>query len=86
MDPWHHYLISEDEAASFLERVVDHVYCRGIPRFGHRGEFPYEEFVYFDCSAERNGAYCSGIRIKGVKGTKRGYHRVKLVSNSASCF
>jgi hypothetical protein len=77
--PGNPYMVTEDDANSFLERNLDHVYCTGIPRFGHRGEFPYEEFVYFDCAVSHDGGYCSGWRVRAVKGKAPGFFRMVVV-------
>jgi len=74
--PGTNYLVSEDDAVSFLEKRMDYAYCRGISRFGHRGEFPDEEFVVFDCTVEWEGTRCTDARMKAIKGTKRGYYRM----------
>ena len=79
------YYIGEMDANRALERTFDSAYCDGIARFGHRGEFPYEEFLRFDCSTELNGTYCSDARYRSVKGTRRGYFRLIRVVKP-SCF
>lgn len=70
---------TEDDVNNLLERVVDHAYCQGIPRFGHRGTFPDDEYVVFDCDWSHNGTFCSGMRYKAVKASPRGYFRVKQI-------
>ncbi len=79
------YLISEMDASDALERKYDSAYCSGIPRFGHRGEFPYEEFIIFDCTLTLDDLYCSDVRYKSVKGSKRGYFRLNKIRNG-DCF
>jgi hypothetical protein len=75
--PGTNYMISEEDAISFLEERFDYGYCRGIKRYGHQGEYPYEEFVVFDCSVEMSdGSFCSGVRMKSVKGSRRGYFKL----------
>ena len=83
--PGTNYLISETDANNALERGYDHAYCTGVPRFGHRGEFPYEEFVVFDCSISINRTYCSDQRYKAIKGSRPGYFRLKLMRRG-DCF
>ncbi len=80
--PGNPYYISEEDAYSLLEKTYDSAYCTGIPRFGHQGEFPYEEFIIFDCDVSmhgNNGFYCSDQRYKGIKGSRPGYFRLKLI-------
>jgi hypothetical protein len=79
------YMITEEEASDFLEQAMDHAYCTGIPRLGHRGEFPYEEFRVFDCSVELNDEFCSDDRWRAVKGKRRGMYSMKLVRHG-DCF
>jgi len=71
----------EMDASDLLERTYDHAYCQGIPRFGHRGEFPYEEFVVFECSIDRDDLYCYDVRYKAVKGKTRGWFRLVKIRN-----
>ena len=72
------YYISEDDATNFLEKAFDYAYCQGIPRYGHRGEFPDEEFTRFDCTLEQgNGTTCYEVRVIGIKGSRPGAYRVK---------
>lgn len=82
--PGNPYMVTEDDANSFLERKVDHVYCTGIARFGHRGEFPDEEFIYFDCDISHDGGYCSDWRFRAVKGKAPGFYRMVSV-RKGSC-
>lgn len=79
--PGTNYYVSEDDANDFIDDVFDTAYCSGINRFGHRGEFPYEEFVVFDCSLSRDDYYCTGVRFKAVKGAHRGYYKMKVLRN-----
>ena len=79
------YMITEEEANAFLEQAMDHAYCNGIPRLGHRGQFPYEEFRVFDCSLELNDEYCSDARWRAVKGKARGSYSMRLV-REGDCF
>jgi hypothetical protein len=73
------YYVSEDDATSFLERAFDYAYCRGIARYGKRGEFPDEEFTRFDCTVEMDdGSTCYDVREIAVKGTRPGYYRMKI--------
>lgn len=73
------YYIAEEDASNLLEKTYDSVYCDGIARFGKRGEFPYEEYLRFDCSTELNGRYCSDARYRSVKANRRGWFRLILV-------
>ena len=79
------YLIAESDASDLLERTYDYAYCSGIPRFGHRGEFPYEEFLYFDCTTKLDRNYCSDVRYRSVKASRRGYFQLRLV-RKGDCF
>jgi len=79
------YYISEEDASSFIERRFDWAYCSGIPRFGHQGEFPYEEFHVFDCDTKLNGSYCTDWRVRAVKGSRYGYFRLRNV-RLGDCF
>jgi hypothetical protein len=83
------YFIEETDASDLLERTYDWAYCSGIPRFGHRGEFPYETFRVFDCSfslkTSRADLYCSDQRYAAVKATRYGYYRLKLIRRG-DCF
>ena len=83
--PGTNLFIAEDDANDLLERYYDSAYCSGIPRFGKRGEFPYEEFVRFDCTTERDGDFCSDTRYKSVKAAKRNYFRLIIV-RKGSCY
>jgi hypothetical protein len=78
------YMVEETDASDLLEQTYDWAYCSGIPRFGHRGEFPYEEFRVFDCDltlrAGGHKLYCSEQRYKSVKSTRPGYFQLRLVS------
>jgi hypothetical protein len=80
------YMVSEDDAKSFLERAVDHAYCQGVPRFGKQGEFPDEEFVAFDCSLDLGKYYCSDVRYRAVKGAHRGYFRMRGNLTAKDCY
>ena len=73
------FYIAEEDANRLLERTYDSAFCDGIARFGKRGEFPYEEYLRFDCSTERNGQYCTDARYKSVKAARRNYFRLVLV-------
>ena len=79
------YLIEEYDATDLLERTYDSAYCSGIPRFGHRGEFPYEEYVVFDCSTTLDDTSCFNRRYKAIKGSRQGYFRLRLL-RSGSCY
>lgn len=83
--PGTNYLVSEEDAASYLENRFDRAYCDGIPRYGHRGEFPDEEFVVFECDVQRSDRDidCSGVRLKAVKGHRRGYFRLTMMPSAA---
>jgi hypothetical protein len=83
--PGNPYYIEESDASDFLEKKFDWAYCSGIPRFGQKGEFPYQEFLVFDCSMKLNGDYCSDVRIKAVKGSRQGYFRLKVLRDG-DCF
>jgi hypothetical protein len=72
-------MVGEDEVQDLIEEHFDWAYCSGIPRFGHKGEFPYETFVVFDCDIKLDSSYCSDARIKAVKGTKRGYFKIRWI-------
>jgi hypothetical protein len=84
------YLVTENDATSFLENAFDHAYCEGVPRFGHRGEFPDEEFVVFDCSLKLavKKINCFDVRQKSVKGSRPGHFRLEPIFKSGDmhCF
>jgi len=87
--PGTNYLVSEEDMTNTLQQKFDYAYCTGVPRFGHRGAFPDEEFVVFDCSIKRTDLKidCFDVRVKSVKGSNPGYFRPRLVSTGgASCF
>lgn len=79
------YMIAESDASDLLERTYDYAYCSGIPRFGHQGEFPYEEFLYFDCTTKLDRNFCSDVRYRSVKASRRGYFQLRLV-RKGDCF
>jgi hypothetical protein len=83
--PGSSYFVTEDEANSFLEGAWDHAYCTGVPRFGHRGSFPYEEFRSFDCDVYAYKVSCSNNRYRAVKGSRPGYYRLRRV-RTGYCF
>ena len=56
-----------------LEQRYDRAFCDGIPRFGKRGQFPYDQYIVFDCDTKRNGRYCVDARWKAVNSTKQGF-------------
>jgi hypothetical protein len=80
--PW---MVEDSEVSDLLETQYDWAYCRGIPRFGHTGEFPYERHLVFDCSTELDDTYCSDRRYKTVKSKRRGYFALRLL-RPGSCF
>ena len=84
--PGSNYLISEEDATDYIESKLDHAYCTGIPRFGHRGEFPYEEFLVFDCDIELNGSTCYDWRFKAVKGSRYGMFRLVKLRDARGCY
>ncbi len=79
--PGENYYIAEEDANALLERVVDHAYCNGIPRFGHRGDFPYDKYVVFDCAWSHNDTFCSNVHYKAIKGHARGYFKLVKIRN-----
>lgn len=83
--PGQAYRVSEQDAEKALEQKFDHAFCTGVPRFGHDGEFPDEEFHVLDCSIELNGDYCPGARIAAVKGNQPGYFRLRLMK-TGECY
>jgi len=78
--------VTEDDMNRLLQQTVDSAYCNGIPRFGHRGSFPDEEFVYFDCELNRNGTYCSQVRFRAIKGARYDYFKAKYVHTYGGCY
>ena len=80
------YMISEEDANDFLDDVADFAYCQGISRFGKQGEFPYEEYTTFDCSLDFDDMYCSNVRYRAVKGSRRGYYRMKGNLTTKNCY
>lgn len=86
--PWKpgtNLLVSEEDMGDLLEMAYDTAYCSGIPRFGHSGEFPYEEFIVFDCTVKINGTICSDRRYRAIKASKRFYYKAKLM-RPGSCY
>jgi len=79
------YYVAEEDASTWYERVYDHAYCDGIARFGKRGEFPYEEYLRFDCSATDSRYGFCDFRARSVKASRRGYFRMKLVRGTMDC-
>jgi len=78
-------LVSEQDAQKSLEQSFDHVFCMGVARFGHSGEWPDETFRVLDCSIEYNEKYCPGVRYAAFKGAKRFYFRLKVM-RIGSCY
>jgi hypothetical protein len=74
------YFVEESDASDLLEQTYDSAYCDGVARFGHRGEFPYEEFKVFDCSVHMRSYDCYDNRYKAVKSSRRGWFRLKLIA------
>src|SRR4030095_13519433 len=69
-------MVEESDMEGLLEQTYDSAFCQGVPRFGSKGEVPYEEFVVFDCTIERRGrvAYtCYDVRYRAIKKSPRGY-------------
>lgn len=77
--------ISETDASDLLEQTYDSAYCDGIARFGKRGEFPYEEYVRFDCTTEIDGEYCTDGRYRAVKASRKGWFRLERI-RKPTCF
>ncbi len=78
-------LIDEDDIADLLWETHDYAYCQGVRRFGHRGSYPHESFVVFDCSVTANGETCTGRRYKALRATRRNYFRLQLL-RPGSCY
>ena len=83
--PGSSYYIGELDLSETLEKYYDSAYCDGIARFGKRGEFPYEKFRVFDCTTERDGDWCSDMRVKTVKAKRQGWYRWVKIRNG-DCF
>lgn len=83
--PGEAYRVTEQDAETSLERTMDHVYCTGVARFGHSGEWPDADYHVLDCSIERNDTYCPGARFEAVKGGQPGYFRLRLMK-LGSCY
>jgi len=77
--PGTQYPVTEQDAEKLLEQTYDHAYCTGVPRFGHRYEFPDEQFIVFDCDTTLNGTFCTDRRYKAVKADRRGWFRLRLL-------
>lgn len=72
--------IEESDASDLLEQTYDSAYCQGIPRFGHRGEFPYEEFKVFDCSVHMRSYDCFDNRYKAIKHSRQGWFQLRRIA------
>lgn len=83
--PGNPVFVSEADANDFLQGAFDHVYCDGVSRFGERGEFPYEEYLMFDCAISHAGDYCTGWRYRSVKGKQPGSYRMVEVKRPKRC-
>ncbi len=79
-------MVEESEMSDLLEQTYDWAYCTGIPRFGQKGEFPYEMFVVFECSTKRDGMYCSDYRVKAIKAKQRGWFKLKFINGYGECY
>jgi hypothetical protein len=74
------YMVAEEDMQDLLEKSWDSAYCQGVPRFGKQGEFPYEEYVVFDCSVESRGRTqlsCYDVRYKAIKASRRGWFKAR---------
>ena len=77
--PGSYHMVMESDASDFLELSYDSAFCDGIPRFGHRGEFPYEVYHVFDCSFDLDDKSCFDIRFAAIKGPRYATFRLKLI-------
>lgn len=77
--------ITEKDAYDLLEETYDHAFCTGVPRLGHRGSFPDEEFLFFDCTTRSDGVTCVDGRYRSLKTQPYGYFRLALVRRG-SCY
>lgn len=77
------YYVDETKASDLLERSWDHAYCMGVPRFGHRGSFPYEKYMVFDCTISSDDRMCD-LRVKAIT-TRPGYWRLSNL-RAPDCF
>jgi hypothetical protein len=72
-------LVSEEDAQNLMEKTYDHVWCTGVPRFGHSGEWPDSTYRVFDCSVEHNQTICPGMRVKAIKAAKLFYFKLDIM-------
>jgi hypothetical protein len=79
------FFAKESEMNDLAETKYDHAYCNGVPRFGHHGEFPYEQFIVFDCTTTLDDTTCFGRRYKTVKHTLGGTFTARLIK-SGHCY
>jgi hypothetical protein len=74
-------MVTVEQAEDLLDDTYDWAYCTGVPRFGYRGSFPDREFRVFDCDLmfkDRSlGTANCDYRYRAVKGSRRGYYRLK---------
>lgn len=80
--PGSSYYVRASTVENHFNRVFDSANCSGIPRFGRRKHFPYGPFRMFYCDTKRKGRLCFGMRVKVVKGRKRGWFRTVPVNVS----
>jgi len=73
------YFVSETAATSFLEGTFPYARCTGIPRLGHRGAYPDDKFVYFDCDIHGSRYACVHVLEKAIKGSSFGSFRLVVV-------
>jgi hypothetical protein len=72
-------LVSEQEAQQLMEKKFDHVFCTGVPRFGHSGDWPDATYRVLDCSVEQGDTICPGVRVAAVKAARRFYFRLNIM-------
>ena len=80
--PGSSYYVKESAVERHFNKVFDSSNCSGIPRFGQRKHFPHGRFRMFYCDTKRNNRLCFAIKVKVVKGLKRGWFRTVPINLS----
>lgn len=80
--PGSSYYVRASKVENHFKKGFDSAYCSGIPRFGRRRQFPYGPFRMFYCDTKREGRLCFAIKVKVVKGARRGWFRTIPVNLS----
>ena len=74
------------EQLANLEKAFDSAYYSGVPRYGDRSALPHRRFRMFYCDTKRKRGLCFAMKVKVVKGLRRGWFRTVPVNlSSVSC-